>query len=263
MSANRRLSRVELSQQIVLWHGASGGIAGWPVAFTLFALLTWSGGCRRATEQQAEVGIASWYGHPFHGRPTASGEIFDMEAALTAAHRTLPLGAIVEITNLSNTRKFQVRVNDRGPFVANRIVDLSHGSAKQIEMPGIADVRLIVIRLPRTRGPDLFAVQVAQLSDRLDSEKLREAMEARFGVSQLVYREGDHTWRVLVGIENSEENAGRLAERIGAVRGGTFVVRIDSEESNEDRESVFVRRAHFERSVRGCAASGDRLRRPR
>jgi rare lipoprotein A len=229
MSANRRFSRVELSQQIVLWHGASGGIAGWPVAFTLFALLTWSGGCRRAAEQRAEVGIASWYGHPFHGRPTASGEIFDMEA-LTAAHRTLPLGAIVEVTNLSNTKRIQIRVNDRGPFVANRIVDLSHGSAKQIDMPGIANVRLIVIRLPRTRGPDLFAVQVAQLSDRLDSEKLRAEMEARFGVSQLVYREGDQTWRVLVGMENSEENAGRLAERIRPVRGGTFVVRIDSEE---------------------------------
>jgi rare lipoprotein A len=199
------------------------------VAFTLFALVGWAGGCRTPAQQQAQIGIASWYGHPFDGRPTASGEIFDMEA-LTAAHRTLPLGAIVEVTNLSNTKGIQVRVNDRGPFVANRIVDLSHGSAQQIDMPGIANVRLVVIRLPRTRGPDLFAVQVAQLPDRLAAEKLRAEMESRFGVSQLVYRGADQTWRVLVGMENSEENAQRLAQRIGPLPGGKFVVRIDSEQ---------------------------------
>src|SRR5215510_10871440 len=75
----------------------------------------------------AEIGVASWYGQPFHGRLTASGETYDMEK-MTAAHRTLPFGAKVRIQNLVNQRTVEVRVNDRGPFVKDRIIDLSHGA---------------------------------------------------------------------------------------------------------------------------------------
>lgn len=90
-----------------------------------------------------EVGIASWYGDAFHLKTTANGEIFDMNA-MTAAHTTLPLPSMVEVTNLSNGRKVRVRVNDRGPFAGNRIIDLSREAARQlgVERQGLAKVRV-------------------------------------------------------------------------------------------------------------------------
>jgi rare lipoprotein A len=92
------------------------------------------------------VGLASWYGEPHHGQPTASGEIFDM-AQLTAAHRTLPLGTRLRVTNLENGRVVRVRVNDRGPYVAGRVVDLSHEAARVLDMVerGITPVRLDIV----------------------------------------------------------------------------------------------------------------------
>jgi rare lipoprotein A len=90
-----------------------------------------------------QIGTASWYGADFHRRPTANGEIFDMNA-ITAAHTTLPLPSIVEVTNLGNGRKLQVRVNDRGPFVGGRIIDLSRAAALELgyQRAGTARVRV-------------------------------------------------------------------------------------------------------------------------
>jgi len=90
-----------------------------------------------------EVGVGSWYGDAFHMKATANGELFDMNLP-TAAHTTLPLPSIVEVTNLENGRKIQVRVNDRGPFVGNRIIDLSREAARQLgyERQGVARVRV-------------------------------------------------------------------------------------------------------------------------
>src|SRR6266545_8287567 len=96
-----------------------------------------------------ETGLASWYGAPHHGRPTASGEVYDMRD-LTAAHRTLPLGTRLMVTNLDNGQVVEVRVNDRGPFVQGRILDLSYGAARLIGAigSGVIPVRLRVIALP-------------------------------------------------------------------------------------------------------------------
>jgi len=93
------------------------------------------------------VGDASWYGKKFQGKPTASGELFDMYA-YTAAHRTLPFGTILKVTNLSNNKSVIVRVNDRGPFKRNRIVDLSYQAAKEIGMviDGTAEVSIVEIK---------------------------------------------------------------------------------------------------------------------
>lgn len=99
-----------------------------------------------------ETGLASWYGGQFNGRPTATGERFDMHA-LTAAHKTLPLPGLVEVTNLANGRRVVVRVNDRGPFVDNRIIDLSRGAAEALGMlnAGVGEVRVRYLgRAPRT-----------------------------------------------------------------------------------------------------------------
>jgi rare lipoprotein A len=102
-----------------------------------------------------EVGTASWYGDAFHGRSTADGEIFDMNVA-SAAHTTLPLPSIVEVTNLENGRKLQVRVNDRGPFVGDRIIDLSREAARQLgyDRQGLARVRVRYVGPAPLLGPD-------------------------------------------------------------------------------------------------------------
>jgi rare lipoprotein A len=103
-----------------------------------------------------ETGVASWYGDEFNMKPTANGEIFDM-AALSAAHTTLPLPSIVEVTNLDNGRKLQVRVNDRGPFVGGRLIDLSHAAARELgyDQKGLAHVRVRYVGPAPLGGSDV------------------------------------------------------------------------------------------------------------
>ncbi len=102
-----------------------------------------------AREHPYQVGMASWYGKQFHGRATASGEGFDM-FELTAAHRQLPLGTYVKVTNLRNGKSIVVWVNDRGPFVEGRIMDLSYGAARMLSFrSGIERVRLDLVQ-PQT-----------------------------------------------------------------------------------------------------------------
>lgn len=131
------------------------------VAALLAASLAAVTGCGRRNSARAPVpaapaplgwtesGIASWYGVPYDGRRTASGEVFDMRA-MTAAHRTLPFNTWVEVTNLKNGKQVDVRVTDRGPFIQGRIIDLSMGAAERIGMvrDGIVRVRLKVIPKP-------------------------------------------------------------------------------------------------------------------
>lgn len=102
------------------------------------------------TPGAAETGIASYYAHKFHGRQTASGEIYD-ENKLTAAHRTLPFGTVARITNLENGREIEVRINDRGPFKKGRIVDVSRRGAELLDFirAGLVRVRLEVLRIPK------------------------------------------------------------------------------------------------------------------
>jgi rare lipoprotein A len=180
-----------------------------------------------------EEGIASWYGHPYHGRAAANGEIYDMEK-MTAAHRTLPFNTWVRVHDLDNQRTTEVRITDRGPFVGGRIIDLSHAAARQLEMigPGVARVRIEVIRTPPNAAVGLFAVQVGAFRDRANAERLRSQMEARYGSARLLQRAGNPAvWRVLVGAETSEDGANRLAERIrqdSVEKTSGFVVRIDA-----------------------------------
>jgi len=178
----------------------------------------------------SEVGIASWYGYPYHGRAAASGEIYDMEK-LTAAHRLLPFGAVVRVENLENGRRVEVRINDRGPFVAGRIIDLSRAAARQIRMlgPGTARVRVVLLSLPpEGGGAAYFAVQTGAFRERANAERQRRALEGRYGEARLVRREGDPAlWRVLVGREASPEAAAALAEKVRGQLGEAFVVRVD------------------------------------
>jgi rare lipoprotein A len=116
-------------------------------------LLALACGVKRAPDQPAdppgfvETGVASWYGGKFHGRRTASGEVYDMYG-LTAAHRTLPFGTVVRVTHLENRRSVEVRITDRGPFIKGRVIDLSYAAAKRLDMirEGVARVKLVVVR---------------------------------------------------------------------------------------------------------------------
>ncbi len=203
------------------------------LTFLSLAALTLYGCGKKAAapERPSESGIASWYGHPYHGRKTASGETYDMEGK-TAAHRTLAFGTVVQVTNTENSRQVEVRINDRGPFVAGRIIDLSHGAAQSLGITGTGKVRLEVVSAPPTRGLDSFAVQTGAYTDRAEADRARAALAA-FGETRVVQREGDQTWRVLAGMEQSEDAANRLADRIRAAPGVTaadvFVVRLDPE----------------------------------
>lgn len=178
----------------------------------------------------AETGLASWYGHPYHGRPAANGEIYDMEK-LTAAHRTLPFGAWVRVTNLTNEKMVEVRITDRGPFVDGRVIDLSHAAAREIDMigPGVAQVRLDILSLPPLPASgNLFAVQAGAFREKPRADRLQAEMQKQFGYARLVLRYGDPPlWRVVVGQEPTQERANRLASQLKAELGNAFVVRLD------------------------------------
>jgi rare lipoprotein A len=109
-----------------------------------------------------ETGIASWYGVPYHGRQSASGEVYDMYK-LTAAHRNLPFQTWVQVENLTNGKRVDVRITDRGPFVGNRIIDLSQTAAGKIDMlrAGTARVRLTVIAPPKAESPEIFRPDIS------------------------------------------------------------------------------------------------------
>jgi peptidoglycan lytic transglycosylase len=180
--------------------------------------------------RSGETGLASWYGHPYHGRPAADGEIYDMEK-LTAAHRTLPFGTWVRVVNLTNDKTVDVRITDRGPFVENRIIDLSHAAAVAIALigPGVARVRLDILSVPTpVSGENWYAVQAGAFLDPDRAERLRASLERDFGPAHLVQRAGSPPlWRVLVGRVPSEEAATALAQRVRSQTGTAFVVRLD------------------------------------
>ncbi len=151
----------------------------------------------------------------------------------TAAHRTLPFGAWVRVTNLANDKFAEVRIIDRGPFVDGRIIDLSHAAAQSIEMigPGVAQVRVDVLSTPAARSSpaeNLFAVQAGAFHDKDRAARLRETMEKEYGSARLVLRPGNPAlWRVLVGREHSPDAASALAQRLREEVGPAFVVRLD------------------------------------
>jgi rare lipoprotein A len=178
-----------------------------------------------------EEGVASWYGYPFQGRRTSNGEIYDMHE-FTAAHRTLPFNAMVRVTNLTNGKQTEVRINDRGPFVANRVIDLSLSAAQAIEMvgPGTAHVRLKVISGPNP-SVGYFGVQVGAFLVQENAARLKAQLEPRYPpVSVVPFESPNGTfYRVRIGRLASEEAARSLAEQLhNTEQFTTFVVRLDN-----------------------------------
>ncbi|MFC5344436.1 septal ring lytic transglycosylase RlpA family protein [Brevundimonas staleyi] len=136
-----------------------------------------------------QVGLASWYGDQFNGRPTATGERFDMHA-LTAAHKTLPLPGLVEVTNLANGRRVVLRVNDRGPFVDDRIIDLSRGAAEALDMlnRGVGEVRVRYLgRAPRLGGGTVLQTAEAAPPPAVVAPPVVE--DQRYWIEVVAYRD--------------------------------------------------------------------------
>jgi rare lipoprotein A len=178
----------------------------------------------------SEEGNASWYGLPFNGRRASNGEIYDMNK-LTAAHRTLPFETVVRVTNLNNRKTTTVRITDRGPFVDNRIIDLSQAAAREIESigPGVVPVRLEVLgNVDVSAG--FFTVQVGAFRERANAERLRERLSASYApifIQQLEAGQNSF-YRVRVGKISGEEAAQQYADQLRSKEGFTpFVVRLD------------------------------------
>ncbi len=168
-----------------------------------------------------EVGLASWYGVPYHGRRTSSGEVYDMYQ-LTAAHREIPLGSWVEVTNLTNGRSLAVRINDRGPFVEGRIIDLSYASASLLGVtgPGLARVRVRLSQPPPGGpGPARYSIQVASFATEPSAQALKAELERRVSGVQIVKAliGGETYYRVRLGSFASRAEARSTAERLAAL----------------------------------------------
>ena len=184
-----------------------------------------------------ESGIASWYGTKFHGKRTSSGETYDMNA-MTAAHKTLPLPTYVEITNLENRKSAIVKVNDRGPFHENRIIDLSYAAAMKLGIiahgTGLVEVHTIdpahytahsnqpPVRAPENTAVDFlrFYIQVGAFSELLNAENLRAKLAVLgsnlVNISQTVVS-GKLLYRVRIGPLDSIDNADQIVTRLGSI----------------------------------------------
>jgi rare lipoprotein A len=165
-----------------------------------------------------EDGVASWYGPGFHGRRTASGEVYDQHE-LTAAHRTLPIGTRVVVTNLVNGRSVEVRINDRGPFVEGRTIDLSYAAARSIGMIGTGTARVRVEVLGAT-GPSLpaaaYAVQVGSFASADSARELRRSLSRHFDGVYIARLDTDRRryHRVRIGPYEQRQAAQRVAARV-------------------------------------------------
>lgn len=181
-----------------------------------------------------EEGIASWYGSKFHGRKTSSGERYNMHA-LTAAHRTLPLDTVARVTHIESGRQVTVKINDRGPFIEGRIIDLSYGAARRLGMvkEGIAPVAVETFaggkgsHFPVPSGT--FSVQAGSFLEHENAERLlSELKEEHPDVSLITFHDNRKTYyRVRVGRFSTREEAARTSRQLERKNYRNFIVRED------------------------------------
>lgn len=183
------------------------------------------------SEGYQQQGIASWYGAPFHGKRTSSGTVYDMHD-FTAAHKTLPLPTLVRVTNLDNGRSILVTVDDRGPFVKNRLIDLSYAAAKELEIvkSGTGRVEVEAVRTRRVPSaaaapttqpaPQRIFMQVGAFSDEANAARFKGDLESK-GVNNVVIRYDDEVrpalYRVRIGPIEGADAYDALASRLAAL----------------------------------------------
>ncbi|TVM36113.1 septal ring lytic transglycosylase RlpA family protein [Oceanidesulfovibrio marinus] len=178
-----------------------------------------------------EEGLASWYGHPFHGRKTSCGEIYNMND-MTAAHKILPMGTVVRVRDLSSGRSVDVRINDRGPFVRARIIDLSREAARRLGMleKGTTRVRVSSLSsLPQLKDGDLqgrFYVQIGSFTVQQNANRLLAQIRSRYPRSRIQYAVvgGMSFWRVQAGTFSSLHAAERQSDMLESSYPQCFVI---------------------------------------
>lgn len=176
----------------------------------------------------AEEGVASWYGPQFHSKRTASGEVYNMYE-LTAAHRILPMQTKIRVTNLENDRSVVLRVNDRGPFAKDRIVDLSYKAAQELDVVRAGTARVRVEALGRWPGgiPGRFFVQVGAFSMRDNANRLMHEMrDSGYPGTRVVFADigGQGFWRVQIGEFQNLDQARKALGALSTRNPSAFVI---------------------------------------
>jgi rare lipoprotein A len=200
-----------------MWRGVVGGLV---LGISVAGCGVFSG---RSTppaavrDGTAEFGTASWYGPGFNGNRTSSGEIYN-QYEMTAAHPRLPLGTRVAVTNLQNGRAVEVRINDRGPFVKSRAIDLSYAAARSLGMlgPGTVPVRIDVLGAEAPPTTVAYAVQVGSFENRDNALRLQGSLARRFDGVYVATLEGHDVryYRVRLGRFSRREDAVRAAQAV-------------------------------------------------
>jgi len=176
------------------------------------------------------TGTASWYGPPYNKRRGANGEIFDQDA-LTAANRTLPLNSLIQVTNLRTGRSAIMRVTDRGPFVPDRVLDLSVGSAKVIGvyLPGLAPVRIDVYAAPAPiEVGGRWCVQIGAFKHADEAEKLRDHLQRKYQTANVIEFTGPTGhWVRIRPAHDDKERAVEIANELQPKEGQAYLTRLD------------------------------------
>ncbi len=174
--------------------------------------------------------MASWYGPPYHHRRGANGDIYDQNA-LTAAHRTLPMNSVVRITNLETKHAVVVRITDRGPFIDDRIIDLSLAAAKAVDVwrPGTAEVKLEVLSAPAPIAEGgRWCVQIGAFHSQHEAQKLKEKLQERYSTANVIQFTGPTgEWVRLRPAGDDKREAQEVASKTHVKEGGVFLVRLD------------------------------------
>ncbi len=182
------------------------------------------------TEHYVEEGMASWYGPQFNGRRAANGKVFDQNA-MTAAHRTLPMGSIIKVTNLRTGQSATMEVTDRGPFVPDRMIDLSMGAAKELGIyaTGTAPVRLELVSSPKPPGVEgRWCVQIGVFKDEENSLGLKAELLKKYTDSQVLEFTGpDGHWVRIKPPNGDKAEAFQIARGIHPREGNAYLVRLD------------------------------------
>ncbi len=186
---------------------------------------------KKAKVLYTETGYASWYGEPYNGRRGANGEIYDMNA-YTAAHRTFPFNSLVRVANLKTGQSVVVRITDRGPFVTDRIIDLSKAAAKKVDvyLHGTQKVRLDVLESPSSlQSGGRWAVQMGAFDDESSAAQMQDRLTRRYRSAKVLKFSGPRDdWWVRVRVQNDDRRKAEEVARDNRVpQGAVYLVRLD------------------------------------
>ncbi len=178
-----------------------------------------------------ETGLASWYGPPYHNRRGSNGEVYNMHA-MTAAHRTYPLGSIVRVTNVKTGHSALVRITDRGPFIPGRVLDLSLAAARKVDVwqPGVAEVKVELMESGAAAvAAGKWAVQIGGFPHEPAATKLADHLKRRYQTAKvLCFNSPAGDWWIRVRVlDDDHDRAQKLAAETTTPEGAVFLVRLD------------------------------------